>query len=90
MNNISLLMKGHNTTYYFEYKRCTFSFTITHSPITLANFSSINLVFIFRCSSSPINPMYARREDSSGLYHGHPESCTFSTQPAFGVPLTPN
>jgi hypothetical protein len=28
------------------------------SPITLTNFSSINLVFIFRCSSSPFNPVY--------------------------------
>jgi hypothetical protein len=32
----------------------------TYSPITLANISSINLVFIFRCSSSPGNPLYAR------------------------------
>ena len=39
----------------------------THSPITLENFSSINLIFIFRCSSSPINPVYTRRVDSSVL-----------------------
>ena len=40
-------------TYHFKYRRRTYSFTNTHSPITLANFSSINLVFIFRWSSSP-------------------------------------
>jgi hypothetical protein len=38
-----------------------------HSPITLINFSSIILVFIFRCSSSPTNPVYVRRADFSGL-----------------------
>jgi hypothetical protein len=36
----------------------------SHSPITLTNFSSINLVFIFRCSSSTINPVYTSRVDS--------------------------
>jgi hypothetical protein len=39
----------------------------SHTPITLANISSINVVFIFRCSSSPTNPVYARRLDSSVL-----------------------
>ncbi len=39
----------------------------SHSPITLANFSSINLVYIFRCSSSPNNPVYTRHVDSSPL-----------------------
>ncbi len=39
----------------------------SHSPITLANFSSINLVSIFRCSSSSSNPVYARHVDSSSL-----------------------
>ncbi len=52
---------------YFEYRRRTYSVTITHSPITLAKFSSINLVFIFRCSSSPRNPVYSSRVDSSTL-----------------------
>ncbi len=33
---------------------------VTHSPITLTNFSSINLVFIFRCWGSPNNPLYVR------------------------------
>ncbi len=37
------------------------------SPITLANLSSINLVSIFRCSSSPSNPVYERHVDSSPL-----------------------
>ncbi len=40
-----------NFTYNSKYRRHTYSITNTHSPITLANLSSINLVFIFRCSS---------------------------------------
>jgi hypothetical protein len=32
------------------------------TSITLANFSSINLVSIFRCFNSPINPVSMRRE----------------------------
>jgi hypothetical protein len=32
--------------------------------ITFANFSSINLVSIFRCSSSTTNPVYTRRVNS--------------------------
>ncbi len=42
-----------------------FLFKNTYSPITLANISSINLVSIFRCSSSPNNPVYPRRVDFS-------------------------
>jgi hypothetical protein len=45
----------------------TFSVTISHSPITLANLSSINLVPILRGSSPPRNPVYARRVDPSAL-----------------------
>jgi hypothetical protein len=56
-----------NTKDYFEYRRRTYIVTITHSPITLANLSSINLVFKFRCSSSPSNPVYVRRVDPSTL-----------------------
>jgi hypothetical protein len=37
------------------------------SPITLTNISFINLVLIFRCSSSPRNPVYVRRVDFSDL-----------------------
>ncbi len=44
-----------------------YHFTNTYSPITLINISFINLVFIFRCSSSPINPVYLRRVDFSTL-----------------------
>ncbi len=36
-------------------------------PIILTNFSSINLVFIFRCSSSPSNPVSERHVVSSAL-----------------------
>ncbi len=39
----------------------------THTHPSLANISSINLVFVFRCSSSPSNPVYARRADFSAL-----------------------
>jgi hypothetical protein len=45
----------------------TFSVTITHSPITLVNLSSINLVSIFRCSSPPWNPVYTRCVDPWAL-----------------------
>ena len=33
----------------------------SHSPITLSNLSSFNLVFVFRYSSSPHNLVYVRR-----------------------------
>jgi hypothetical protein len=35
-------------------------FKNTYSPITLANISSINLIFNIRCSNSPCNPVYPR------------------------------
>ncbi len=35
--------------------------------MTLVNFSSINLVFIFRCSCYPSNSVYVSRVDSSDL-----------------------
>jgi hypothetical protein len=37
------------------------------SRFIINNFSSINLIFIFRCSSSPCNPVYTRCVDSSPL-----------------------
>jgi hypothetical protein len=54
-------------TDYFEYRWHPCGVQITHSPITLANLSFINLVFIFRCSSSPYHPVYARGVDPSAL-----------------------
>ena len=40
----------------------------THpTPITLVNYSFINLVYVFRCYSSPRHPVYARRVDPSAL-----------------------
>jgi hypothetical protein len=48
-------------TDHIEYRRRTFSVKITHSPITLANLSSIDLVSLFRCCSPPRNTLYARR-----------------------------
>jgi hypothetical protein len=52
---------------HIEYRRYTFSVTMTHSSITLTNLSFINLVTIFRRSSSPRNPVYTRRVDPSVL-----------------------
>ena len=48
--------------------------------MTLGNLSSINLVSIFRCSSSPRNPVYVRLVDPSVLdfslsIHRHPHIC---------------
>jgi hypothetical protein len=40
------------------------SFLFSHSPIAFANLSFINLVSIFRCSSSKTNPVYGRRVNS--------------------------
>jgi hypothetical protein len=38
--------------------------SFSHSPITLTNISVINLVSIFRCSSSKTNSVYVRRGNS--------------------------
>ena len=51
-----------------------------HSPITHPKVSSINLVFIFKCSSSPWNPVYGRHVDPSVLTfslssYRHPHIC---------------
>ncbi len=59
--------QGWNFTYYPQSWWETYHFKNTYSPITLANISSINLFFIFRCSSSPINPVYVSRVDFSDL-----------------------
>ncbi len=61
----------YNITDHIEYSRHTFSVTITHSPITLSNLSSIDLVSIFRCSSPPLHPVYTRCVDPSVLDFGH-------------------
>ena len=42
----------------------TYRISFSHSPITFANISVINLVSIFRCSSSKTNSVYARRVNS--------------------------
>jgi hypothetical protein len=60
-------LQGCSFTYGLKYWWGTYHFKNTYSPITLANISSINLVFIFRCSSSPSNPLYGRSIDSSIL-----------------------
>ena len=43
---------------YTEYWWCTCDFQITHSPIKLTNLSFINVVYVFRCYSSPCHPVY--------------------------------
>jgi hypothetical protein len=49
--------------------------TISHSPITLANLSSINNpVSIFRCPSPPHNPLYVRCVDPSCVSRSHTHS----------------
>ena len=57
--------QGWSFTYQLKYWWDTYHFKNTYSPITLANFSTINFVSIVRCSSSTSNPVYARRVDSS-------------------------
>jgi hypothetical protein len=42
----------------------TYRISFSHSPITFTNISVINLVSIFRCSSSKTNSVYARRVNS--------------------------
>ncbi len=50
-------LQGCRSTYQLKYWWNAYYFTNTYSPITLANISSFNLVSIFRCSSSPNNPV---------------------------------
>jgi hypothetical protein len=57
--------QGYRFTYYTQYWWGSYHFKNTYSPITLTNISSINLVSIFRCSSSPSNPVYPRSIDFS-------------------------
>ena len=52
--------QGWNFTYYTQYWWDTYHFKNTYSPI-------IDLVSIFRCSSSLNNPVYERRVDFSDL-----------------------
>ena len=50
-----------------QYRWGVYHFKNTYSPITLGNISSINLVSIFRCSSSAHNSVNPRRVNSSTL-----------------------
>jgi hypothetical protein len=59
--------QGSSFKYQLKYWWVAYHFKNTYSPITLANISSINLVSIFRCSSSPSNPVYVRHVNSSDL-----------------------
>jgi hypothetical protein len=51
----------------FHFPRAFVSQLKSRGGLALSKISSINLVSIFRCSSSPSNPVYARRVDSSAL-----------------------
>ncbi len=62
-----LCNKHNETLHWFCDPHVFFTITITHSPITLANLSFINLVSIFRCSSPPRNTVNVRRVDLSTL-----------------------
>ena len=72
-----IFLQAHRETdrffYIFRSSACTnqqwtfHHFKNTYSPITLTNVSSINLVFIFMCSSSPSNPVYTRLVDPLAL-----------------------
>ncbi len=59
--------QDYSFTYYTQYWWSACHFKNTYSPITLGNISSINLVSIFRCSSSPNHPVYVRCVDFSDL-----------------------
>jgi hypothetical protein len=52
---------------FFHYRRASFSAQLKSKVGLVANISSINVVFIFRCSSSTSYPVYVRRVDSSPL-----------------------
>ncbi len=50
----------------FHFRRAVFSSHLKPRVVNiLGNLSTINLVSIFRCSSSPHNPVYVRRVDPS-------------------------
>ena len=66
-DDISLLLSCHLPTKSFDDRRGSYRIEVSHSPLTLANFSSIKLVFVFRCSSSRTNPVSERSVDSSFL-----------------------
>jgi len=65
---------------------------ITHSPITLGNLSSINLVSILRCSSPPINPsgIYVQRRFLNKLSSSFPScfACFVHPDSSFEEPWT--
>ncbi len=51
-------------TCYPQFGCRTYRISFSHSPITFTNISVINLVSIFRCSSSKTNSVYVRRVNS--------------------------
>ncbi len=67
-------------TYQLKYWWGTYHFKNTYSPITLANISSINLVSIFRCSGSLINPVYVRHVDNEWVLISTCKQLVWSTR----------
>jgi hypothetical protein len=63
------VQSAQSTSGQFHFRRAAFSqelkgkvgLALAKATVTLANFSFVNLVFIFRCSSSPTNPVCSRR-----------------------------
>ncbi len=71
---VSGVLSAQSDRGFFHYLRATFSsmikclsYEVSHSPLTLTNFSYINLVFVFRCSSSTTIPVSVSRVNSSFL-----------------------
>jgi hypothetical protein len=61
------LNQGCSSVCQLEYRRCTYHITLGYSPISLTGVSLVNLVSIFRCSSSADNRGHPRHVDSSNL-----------------------
>ncbi len=62
-NTFCKLVRKLSIRVFFFFEESAFSLKISHSHFTLANFSFVNLVFIFRSSSSTTNPVCARCVD---------------------------
>jgi hypothetical protein len=55
--------KGYCFTCYPQFRWCSYHISFSHSPITFTK-TVINLVSIFRCSSSKTNSVYTRHVNS--------------------------
>ncbi len=62
---------AHSTSDQFHFRRVAFSAQLKSKIANILALSSINLFFIFRCSSSPHNPVYVRRFSLSSHRHSY-------------------